>query len=142
MDQDRPHLRSVPDTGLPGVPEDIAAAPPPIQGGEVVVEQPPQHIAPVIGFGDMPAPVAGSTARLGTHALAVSATGATGAAVGFLASGELRGAVVGAGAQLTLLGLAGALFGAGRMPGWLRITYGVMALGAGATASYLVWTRR
>jgi len=131
-----PHLRPVPPIGS----TEEVDVPPAIQIG--AVEQPPPPVAPVIGLGDMPAPTtAGVLASLGPHALAVIGTGGTGAAVGLLASGEARGAVIGAGAQLTLLGLAGAVFGAGRMPSWLRIAYGVLALGGAATAGYLVWTR-
>lgn len=132
MDQP-PHLRPVPDI------EEIDA-PPAIQMG--AVEQ-PERVAPVIGLGNMPSPaVAGALAPLGTHALAIGATGLTGAAVGYLAAGDVQGAAIGAGAQLTLLGLAGAVFGGERMPVWLRIAYGVVGLGAAAGAGYLVWQRR
>ena len=139
MTDEKPRLRSVP-TGT----TEVVDAPPAIQmGGPVEPPAAPQHIAPVIGLGNMPQPVgAGALAGLGTHALAVAGTGATGAAVGLLASGEARGAVIGAGANLALLGLAGAAFGGQRMPSWLRVLYGVLALGSAAGSGYLIWTRR
>lgn len=138
MDEKQPHLRSVP-TGT----TEVIDAPPAIQMGTPEPAAPPQHIAPVIGLGNMAQPTgAGVLAGVGTHLLAVGATGATGAAVGFLSSGELRGAAIGAGTQLTLLGLAGAIFGGQRMPTWMRVLYGVLALGGAGGAGYLVWTRR
>lgn len=134
-----PHLRSVPREDV----EEIDA-PPAIQMGAVEPEAGlPERVAPVIGLGNMPSPAAANILNtLTPHVLATSVTAGTGVAVGWLASGELQGAAIGAGAQLTLLGLAGALFGGGRLPTWLRVTYGVVALGGAATAGYLVWQRR
>lgn len=131
---DHPHLRSVPT-------EEVDA-PPVIQMGPQVAAT-PQRVAPVVGLGSMPEPTgAGVMAPITTHLLAMGGTAVTGAAVGFLSSGELRGAGIGVGVQLTLLGVAGAAFGGQRMPSWLRVLYGVLGLGSAAGAGYLVWTRR
>ena len=137
MNDDRrpPHLRSVPDV------EEVEA--PPVIEMQPQPEAQPRAPAPVIGLGNMAQPAqAGVVANVGTHLLAVSATMGTGAGVGYLASGELRGAAIGASAQLALLGLVGAAFGGQRMPIWMRAVYGALGLGGALTSSYLVWTRR
>jgi hypothetical protein len=134
--RDQPHLRPVPDVQVveaPPVIEQVEAPPPP-------QARPP---APVIGLGNMPDPTgAGLTPAVTTHLIAVGGTAVTGAGVGLLAAGNLRGAGIGAGVQLTLLGLAGSVFGAGRIPTWMRVVYGVLGLGSAVGAGYLVWTRR
>lgn len=141
MDRNEPHLRPVPDV-------EVIDAPPAVQmidtaaAAAAAAAPVPRAPAAVIGLGNMPDPVgAGVSPALTTHLLAVGGTGVTGAGVGFLASGSLWGAGIGAASQLALLGFSGAVFGAGRMPTMTRALYGALGLGSVLGAGYLVWRR-
>jgi hypothetical protein len=75
-------------------------------------------------------------------AVAAATIASTGALVGLLASGEVRGALVGAGANLALLGLTAAALGGGRVPQQGRILYGVLGCACATFVGYLVVTRQ
>lgn len=75
--------------------------------------------------------------RLGLHALAIGLVSAGGAATGWLAAGTAKGAIIGAGAHLGLYGLAGAMFGAGRLGTAERVVYGLLGLGSVGLVAYL-----
>jgi len=114
--------------GSPSTPEPVRFAAPRRALRGLGAAQSPEE-----GFGTVPSALTHATITLGSAAI--------GAGIGGLASGSWRGAGIGALANLSVLGLSGALLGAGRLSTLWRILYGVLALGAGAGAGYLVWRR-
>ena len=156
MDDDtpKPHLRAVPsqpteEHDAPSIIEygdDVGQPEPPIRaamGQPTIGQAPTEHVAEVIGLGQMPVPAtAGTIPGLGTHLIAVGGSASMGALVGYAASRDARGAIIGTGVNLGLLGLVTAAFGGERLPVWLRVVYGVVGVGATVGAGYLSWTRR
>lgn len=75
------------------------------------------------------------------HVGTTTGAAASGALVGGLSAGSWRGAQIGGLVNVSLVGLAASLLGAGRLGTLPRILYGVLAVAAGAGAGYLVWRR-
>lgn len=82
------------------------------------------------------------TKRLALHGVGFGGVAAGGAVTGYLASGTMKGAAIGSLVHVALFGLAGAIFGVGRLTGAERGVYGVLGLGAAGGAGYLFYTRR
>lgn len=66
---------------------------------------------------------------------------AAGSLGGFLAARSLKGSVIGAGVNVTLVGLWGALMGEGRLSTTSRIVYAALGVAAGAGATWLAFRR-
>lgn len=74
-----------------------------------------------------------------TQVLAFSGAVGVGGLTGFLAARSLKGATVGAGVNVALLGLYGAVMGEGRLSTTSRIVYAALGVGAAVGAGYLVY---
>jgi uncharacterized membrane protein YuzA (DUF378 family) len=83
------------------------------------------------------------TQRIGLHALAFTGVIAGGAATGYIAAGDTRGALTGALVHVGLFGVVGAILGSdGRLTMPERIVYGSIGLGGAIGAGYLWMSRR
>jgi hypothetical protein len=80
--------------------------------------------------------------QLMPHIMALAVIGGAGATAGGLAAQSWRGAGIGAGINLALLGILRAVFGVrSGIPSQVRMMYGVAGLAGGVLAGYLSYTR-
>lgn len=114
--------------------ETIAAAQQARAGGGAVVPAP-------VGLGQVD-PRFGTAPRMLEHLAAVLVAGAVGGLIGGLAASSWRGAAIGAGANVSLLGLTASVLGGGRLSTGLRVSYAGLALGAAGLAGWFAWKRR
>lgn len=83
----------------------------------------------------------GQTLPLTMQVAAFGGAAAAGSLGGFLAARSLKGSVIGAGVNVTLVGLWGALMGEGRLSTTSRVVYAALGVAAGAGATWLAFRR-
>jgi hypothetical protein len=87
------------------------------------------------------APTEGALLPFTAQVAAFGGAAAAGSLGGFLAARSAKGAAIGAGVNVTLIGLWGALMGEGRLSTTSRIVYAALGVAAGAGATWLAFRR-